>query len=64
MIPELNLFGVYFAPFIGDFLIAALVFFLLRWLCAVTGLLSRVWHVALFELCLFFFALTSVVYMR
>lgn len=64
MIRELNLFGVYVAPFMGDFLIAALVFLLLRWLCAVTGLLSRVWHVALFELCLFVFALTFVVYMR
>jgi len=43
---------------------AIIVFFLLRWLCVRAGLLSRVWHAALFELCLFVFALTFVVYIR
>ena len=62
MTREINLFGVYFAPFMADFFVAAVVFFLLRWLCGVPGLLTRVWHVALFELCLFLFALTFVVY--
>ena len=64
MTRELNLFGVYVAPFMGDLFIAAIVFFLLRWLCVRAGLLSRVWHAALFELCLFVFALTFVVYIR
>lgn len=64
MTRELNLFGVYVAPFMGDLFIAAIVFFLLRWLCSRSGLLSHVWHVALFELCLFVFALTLVVYTR
>ena len=59
---ELNLFGVYFAPLTGDFFIAGIIFFLLRWLCSRSGLLARVWHVALFELCLFAGTLTLVVY--
>ena len=63
MTGELNLFGVYVAPFVGDLVIGAFVFLLLRWLCGGTGLLSRVWHVALFELCLFVFAFTFVVYL-
>jgi protein AaeX len=63
MIRELNLFGVYVAPFMGDFFVAAFVFFPLRWLCARSGLLSRVWHAALFELCLFVGALSLVVYL-
>jgi uncharacterized membrane-anchored protein len=63
MIRELNLFGVYVAPFMGDLFIAAVVFFLLRWLCARSGLLSRVWHAALFELCLLVAALSLVVYL-
>jgi uncharacterized membrane-anchored protein len=47
----------------GDLFIAAVVFFLLRWLCARSGLLSRVWHAALFELCLLVAALSLVVYL-
>ncbi len=51
MTHELNLFGVYFAPFVGDFLQAALAFFILRGLLARSRLQARVWHPALFELC-------------
>jgi hypothetical protein len=60
---ELNLFGVYVAPFVGDLLCAALIFFILRGLLARTRLSGRVWHPALFELCLFVFVLTATVYL-
>ena len=63
MIRELNLYGVYVAPFLGDLVFTAPVYFVLRWLCARSGLLSRVWHTALFELCLLIGALTLVVYL-
>jgi protein AaeX len=61
---ELNLFGVYFAPLVRDLALAALAYAPLRWFCAWSGLLALVWHVALFELCLFIFALAFVVYVR
>ena len=63
MTHELNLFGVYFAPFVGDLLWAALAFFILRSLLARTRLLARVWHPALFELCLFVSVLSATVYL-
>ncbi len=63
MTHELNLFGVYFAPFVGDFLQAALAFFILRGLLARSRLLARVWHPALFELSLFVSVLSATVYL-
>lgn len=63
MTHELNLFGVYLAPFVGDLLRAALVFFILRGLLARTRLSRRVWHPALFELCLFVLVLSATVYL-
>jgi protein AaeX len=60
---ELNIFGVYVAPFVGDLLCAALIFFILRGLLARTRLSARVWHPALFEVCLFVFVLTATVYL-
>jgi hypothetical protein len=63
MSQELNLFGVYFAPFVGDLLRAAVLFFILRGLLARTRFSGRVWHPALFELCLFTLVLTATVYL-
>ncbi|MCW2283752.1 hypothetical protein M2323_001816 [Rhodoblastus acidophilus] len=63
MTHELNLFGVYLAPFVGDLLRAALVFFILRGLLARARLSRRVWHPALFELCLFVLVLSATVYL-
>jgi hypothetical protein len=63
MSQELNLFGVYIAPFVGDLLRAAVIFFILRGLLARIRLSGRVWHPALFELCLFVLVLTATVYL-
>jgi hypothetical protein len=59
---EVNVFGVYFAPFAADLLIAFAIFLPLRWLCARTGLFAPFWHVALVELCLFVAVLAFKVY--
>jgi hypothetical protein len=63
MIREINFFGVYFAPFFGDFLFAFLLFLPLRRLCARLRLLSHFWHAALVELCLFGGVLTLTAYL-
>lgn len=63
MTSEINLFGVYFAPFAGDLAIAFLLFLPLRWLFARAGLFARFWHVALVELSLFVVVLAFAVYL-
>jgi hypothetical protein len=63
MTHELDLFGVYVAPFAGDLFRAALAFLVLRALLARTRLFRRVWHPALFELCLFVLVLSATVYL-
>lgn len=59
---EAELAGVCFSPFIIELLLAAVVFFACRWLLARLGLLSRLWHLGLFELSLFILILSAVVY--
>jgi hypothetical protein len=63
MSKEINFFGVYFAPFVGDLVVAFLLFLPLRWLCARTGLFAPFWHVAMVELCLFVVVLAFSVYL-
>ncbi|WP_298427105.1 DUF1656 domain-containing protein [Rhodoblastus sp.] len=62
MTKEVNLFGVYVAPFVGDLLVAFALFLPLRWLVARLGLFAHFWHVALVELCLFVAVLSFSVY--
>jgi len=57
MLTEINVGGIYIAPFALHLLIAAPPFFLLRWLLSRLGLLSRVWYLALCELALFILVL-------
>ncbi|PKU22176.1 DUF1656 domain-containing protein [Telmatospirillum siberiense] len=62
MSKEAELAGVYFSPFVIELLIAAVALLSLRWLLARMGLLSRVWHLGLFEISLFVMILCVVVY--
>lgn len=62
MFKEAQFAGVYFAPFLLQLLIAAVPFFVCRWLLARLGILSRLWHLGLFELSLFVVILGAVVY--
>ena len=53
MISEVNLFGVYVSPIVVDALVAIPLFVVLRWLLGKAGILSRVWHPALFQMSLY-----------
>ena len=53
MLTEINLGGIYMAPFALHLLIAAVPFFALRWLLSRSGILSRAWYLALCELALY-----------
>jgi len=61
-VKEVELVGVCFSPFIVDLLLAAAAFFPCRWALARLGLLSRLWHLGLFEFSLFILILSAVVY--
>jgi protein AaeX len=63
ILKEIDAGGIYTAPFVGDMLIALPLFLLARWALARTGLLSRVWHPALFEaglFCIILFAMSDL----
>lgn len=53
MLMEFNLGGILVAPFAVNLALAAPPFFALRWLLARTGLLARLWYLALCEMALF-----------
>ncbi len=53
MLTEIDLNGIYVAPFSLHLLLAAVVFFVLRWLLLRSGLLPRLWYLALAEVSLF-----------
>lgn len=53
MLTEINMGGLYIAPFSLHLLVAVPPFFLLRWVLSRTGALSRLWYLALCEICLF-----------
>lgn len=62
MTREINFFGVYIAPFVGDLLLAFAVFLPLRALCARLNFFATFWHVALVETCLFVLVFFVTVY--
>lgn len=62
MIKEAELGGVFFSPFVIELLIAVAAFLSLRWLLGRMGLLSRIWHLGLFEISVFIMILCVVVY--
>lgn len=64
MYKEIDLTGVYVAPIILYLLIATPIFLACRWLLARFGVLSFVWHPALFEIALFCLILSLVVSLR
>ena len=60
MLQEINLFGLCVSPVVVHLALAAPPFLACRWLLARTRLLSRLWHPALFELCLFIIVVTGI----
>jgi protein AaeX len=53
VISEVNLGGVFVAPIVIYGVVAALIFVVLRFVLARTGILQQVWHPALFEVAMF-----------
>ena len=64
MLREIDLTGIYVAPIVLYLLLAILVFLPCRWALARLGVLSFVWHPALFEIALFGVILSIVVSLR
>ncbi len=58
MLQEIDFGGIYLPPFALHLLLATPIFFLCRWLLAKSGLLGRVWYLALFEVALFVIVLS------
>lgn len=50
---EIDLGGIYVAPFALNLLVATPLFFILRWVLSRSGLLFRLWYLALCEAALF-----------
>ena len=57
---EIDLFGVYVAPFSVLMVAAWLVTIALRWVASRLGLLDLVWHSALFVFALYVIVLASI----
>jgi protein AaeX len=57
---EINLFGVYVAPISAMVVAAWMVTIGLRRATARFGLLSHIWHPALFVLCIFVIVLSAI----
>jgi protein AaeX len=60
MLKEINIFGIFFAPFAGYLLIALLIFFPLRMLFDRWGIHHYVWHRPLFDLSIFVVILSLI----
>lgn len=58
---EIDLGGIYVSPFAIHLLEAAAIFLVLRWVLARTGILDKVWYLALAEMALFILILFIVV---
>lgn len=58
---EINLDGVYMAPFVGDLAAALLIFWLLRRVLIHHRIEERVWHPQLFNLSIFVIILSVIV---
>ncbi|MCW2316709.1 hypothetical protein M2322_002257 [Rhodoblastus acidophilus] len=63
MIHELNLFGVYLAPFVGDYALALLLFLPLRALAARFGALRLFWRPVFAEILLFACCLALIAFL-
>jgi hypothetical protein len=57
-VKELNFGGIYVSPFVGDLLVAFLIYYLIRRFLIRGKLEGRVWHPQLFNLCLFLIVLS------
>jgi len=63
MIREINLFGVYLAPFVGDYVLALALFLPLRALAARVGALRLFWRPVFAEILLFSCALALIAFL-
>jgi hypothetical protein len=64
MLAEINIGGVYLAPIVVEALLALAIFALCRVVLGRLGVLSRIWHPALFEVCLFLSIVSLLVLLR
>jgi hypothetical protein len=64
MLKEIDLTGIYVAPIVLYLMLATPAFLFCRWMLARLGVLSFVWHPALFEIALFGVILSAVVALR
>jgi hypothetical protein len=64
MLKEIDLTGIYVSPIVLYLILATPAFLLCRWILARLGVLSFVWHPALFEIALFGVILSAVVALR
>ena len=64
MLAEINIGGVYLAPIVIEGLVALAIFALCRFVLGRLGVLSRIWHPALFEVCLFLTIVSLLVLLR
>jgi hypothetical protein len=60
MLKEINIFGIFFAPFAGYLFIALLIFFPLRVLFDRWAIHRYVWHRPLFDLSIFVVILSLI----
>jgi hypothetical protein len=60
MLKEINIFGVYVAPFAGDLFVALVIFLPLRRLFDRWALERYVWHRALFDFSIFVIILSLI----
>lgn len=61
MMTEVDMGGIYLSPLALSMLEAAVIFLALRWVLARTGVLERVWYLAMAELATFVIVLFAVV---
>lgn len=64
MLAEINIGGVYLAPIVVEGLLAVAIFAFCRVVLGRLGVLSRIWHPALFEVCLFLSIVSLLVLLR
>ncbi|APT56558.1 DUF1656 domain-containing protein [Roseomonas gilardii] len=64
MLSEINIGGVYLAPIVIEGLLGLVIFALCRFVLGRLGVLSRIWHPALFEVCLFLSIVSLLVLLR
>jgi len=60
MLKEINIFGVYFSPFVGELLIALLIFIPVRFAFDRYRIQRYVWHRPLFDISTFVIILSLI----